>query len=69
MLPFKIQINLGEMCQTAATAVKYYSRTLFELFSKAVMSGGFSVVLEKASYFELSCVTVVFFKLSAVWTS
>lgn len=31
---------------------------LFELFAKAVMSGGFSLVLEKASYFELSCVTV-----------
>lgn len=33
---------------------------LFDLFSKAVMSGGFSLVVEKAPYFDLSCVTVVF---------
>lgn len=32
----------------------------FEVFFKAVMSGGFSFVLKKATYFELSCVTVVF---------
>lgn len=30
------------------------------------MAVGFSLVFEKASYFELSCVTVVFFLFQAV---
>lgn len=44
-------------CLYIYTVYVYNSRMLFELFPKAVMSVGFSLVLKKASYFELSCVT------------
>lgn len=50
--------NLGNLVLTFNSHLCF--KMLFEVFfSKAVMSGGFSLVLQKAPYFELSCVTLV----------